>query len=138
MPLKNPAYLGEVKVQNQPNQQIFPSIKGDVAANAKAATATLTVSDLNTNITNTGASGGIVLTLPVASLCKSSMIHVQLTVAQTVQLDPNGTESVYLGGSGVAGKYLQMAGVIGNFVELFCDGTKWLVTNYSGVATKEA
>lgn len=113
-------------------------VKPTVAANAKASTASLTTSDLDTNITNTGAAGTVTLTLPTVATSKNKSIFYYATVAQITQFDPNGTEAVYLAGSGVAGKYVQVAGVIGNYLNLYCDGTQWLVLGFSGVVTKEA
>jgi hypothetical protein len=116
----------------------YPTVAPNATVGAKAATATLSLSDMGLNLTNTGASGTIVLTLPPAATCLGRGFTVQLTVAQIVQLEPNGSESIYLGGSGVAGKYLNIAGVIGNYANVYCDGTQWLVTGYAGVLTKEA
>jgi len=45
---------------------------------------------------------------------------------------------VYLGGDGAVNKDLSIAAVIGNYVDIFSDGANYLVTGYSGVATKEA
>lgn len=106
--------------------------------NAKATTTTLTRDDFNTVITNTGATGTIVLTLPDASVVKGKVLKVQLTVAQIVSLSPIATDAIYLGGNGVVNKDLSIAGVIGNYADIVSDGTSYLVTNYSGVLTKEA
>lgn len=116
-----------------------PFVNPKATVVAKAADATLTVAECNgSNITNTGASGTITLTLPAVASSGGVAFRVQLTVAQIVRLDPSGTEKIYLGGDGAAGKYLNIAAAIGNFATVFCDGVVWLVTNYSGVATKEA
>lgn len=104
---------------------------------AKAATATLTASDFDKVITNTGSSGTVVLTLPAARSVAGRAIKIQLTVAQIVSLSPASTEAVYLGGDGVVNKDLDIAGVIGNYVDVYSDGTKYLVLGYSGVLTKE-
>jgi len=106
--------------------------------NAQTATATLDRDDFNTVITNTGSNGTIVLTLPAASVVKGKILKVQLTVAQIVSLSPIATDAIYLGGDGVDDKDLSIAGVIGNYVDIVSNGTDYLVTNYSGVATKEA
>lgn len=119
-------------------KKYYPVVKPDATVGAKAATASLAVSDMGKNLTNTGASGTITLTLPLASQCLGRGFRMQLTVAQIVRLDPSGTESIYLGGSGVAGKYLNIAAVIGNYADIYCDGTSWLVTGYAGVLTKES
>ncbi len=124
-----------------PLADILPSkikslANGTVAA--KAATATLTTSDFDKVITNTGSSGTVVLTLPAARSVKGRSLKIQVTVAQIVSLSPAATEAVFLGGDGVVNKDLDIAGVIGNYVDVFSDGSNYLVTGYSGVVTKEA
>lgn len=115
----------------------FVSPKATVVA--KAATATLTAAQCNgKNITNTGAVGAIVLTLPAAATVGGCSFRVQVTAAQSVTLTPAATEKVFLGGDGVVAKYALIAGVIGNHADVFCDGVDFLVTAYSGVVTKEA
>jgi len=116
----------------------FPVILPSTSANAKASTGNLDADDWGTNITNTGASGTIVLTLLTAVGNAGKLFRVQLTVAQIVSLSPQSTESIYLGGSGVANKDLSIAGVIGNYADIYCDGTQYHVVGYSGVLTKEA
>ncbi len=109
------------------------------AVTAKAATATLTAAECNgTNLTNTGASGGIVLTLPAVTSAAGCAFRLYVTVAQTVTFTPASGEKVYLAGSGVASKYLLVAGVIGNTVTIYNDGVDWMVVVYTGVVTKEA
>jgi hypothetical protein len=115
-----------------------PSISPKATVSAQAATATLTTAIAGKILTNTGAIGAIVLTLPAASTLAGCAFKIQLTVAQTVTLTPATGEKVYVGGSGVASKYALIAGVIGNFADVYCDGIDYLVTNYSGVVTKEA
>lgn len=106
---------------------------------AKAADYTVVVADMGKIITNTGAGGAVSLTLPLASAAAGGAIRAQLTVAQVVKLVPGAaTEKIYFGGDGVVNKYAQVAGVIGNFIEVASDGTDWLVTQSSGVVTKEA
>lgn len=115
-----------------------PVVAPNATVTAKAADATLTVANFGTIITNTGAGGTVVLTLPAASTAAGCSIKVQVTVAQIVRCTPATGEKVYLGGDGVASKYLNIAGVIGNFADLYCDGVSYHVMNYSGVVTKEA
>lgn len=139
MPSKNPNYLG--KVRSSVSKYLFyvPMVLSpDATVTAKTADATLTTSDLNTILTNSGASGTVVLTLPAANTCREGMIRFTCLAAQILRVDPSGTEKIYLNGSGVAGKYLNIAAVIGNYAEIYCDGTNWYVTTYSGVVTKEA
>lgn len=115
----------------------FVSPKATVVA--KTADATLTAAEVHgKQITNTGASGTVVLTLPSAPTVAGQAFRVQLTAAQIVRLLPATGQKVFLGGSGVASKYLNVAGVIGNFADVYSDGVDWIVTNYSGVVTKEA
>lgn len=120
------------------NGTLYPIVAPSVAPTAYAADTTLVAANLNTNVTNTGASGTITLTLPAVSGLTGYVLHVELTVAQIVRIDPAGTEKIYLGGSGVAGKYANIAGVIGNMVDIYCDGTQWLIVGRDGVVTKEA
>ena len=115
-----------------------PKVAGDAAVTAKTTDATLTAAEYATNITNTGASGTAVLTLLAAASAAGLALHVELTVAQIVRLLPQTGEKIFLGGSGVASKYLNIAAVIGNCVDLYCDGTQYIVENRCGVVTKEA
>lgn len=115
-----------------------PVVDPKTTVTAKTGDATLTVAELRTIITNTGAAGTVVLTLPAASAAAGLTFKVQVTAAQIVRVLPATGEKVFLGGSGVASKYLQIAGVIGNYADIYCDGVDWLVLNYSGVLTKEA
>jgi hypothetical protein len=106
---------------------------------AEASTTALTVAAHGgKNVTNTGAGGAVVYTLPAAADAAGVALRIQVTAAQTVTLEPAGTDKVYLGGSGVAGKYALIAGVIGNFATIWSDGVDWHITAYSGVVTKEA
>lgn len=113
-------------------------VRPDATVEANTADATLTVANFGKIQTNTGAAGAVVLTLPAVASVAGCALKVQVTAAQIVKLTPATGEKVFLGGSGVASKYLQVAGVIGNFVDVYCDGEKYLVTNYAGVLTKEA
>lgn len=112
------------------------SPKASVEANT--GDATLTYANCGKIQTNTGAAATITLTLPAVSTAAGTAMKIQLTAAQIVRLDPASSEKIYLGGSGVAGKYAQIAGVIGNYADIYCDGTDWLIMDYSGVVTKEA
>ena len=112
------------------------SPKATVATNA--TTGAVATADFPKNNTNTGSTATMVLTLPAASAVKGKFMRFQMTVAQIVQLTPASGEKIYLGGSGTADKYLQIAGVIGNYAVLYSDGTDYLVTDYSGVLTKQS
>jgi hypothetical protein len=144
---KNPMYLGKVEadtltitdiINTNSNYLNIPQVSGALTPVAKAENATLTTTEASGIVTNTGASGTIVLTLPASAIMAGVCMKVQITVAQVVRIDPAGTEGLFLGGSGVAGKYLNIAAVIGNYADLYCDGSRWIVTGYSGVLTKEA
>lgn len=119
------------------NGTIYPIVSPAATVSAQAATATLVAADLNKNITNTGAAGTIVLTLPSVVGLSGYVMHVELTVAQIVRLTPVAGQAIALGGSAVVSKYLNIAAVIGNMVDIFCDGTQWLVVARDGVVTKE-
>lgn len=116
-----------------------PYVPANAAVTAKNATdTTVAVAEWSgLNVTNTGASGTIALTLPTAATMIGVATRVQITVAQIVQILPQTGEKIFLGGSGVASKYLAIAGVVGNYCDIYCDGTDFLVTGYSGVVTKE-
>jgi len=116
----------------------YPIVAPSSTPVAYTGDATLVAADLNKNVTNTGAAGTITLTLPAVAGLTGYTLHVGLTAAQIVRIDPAGTEAIFLDGSGAAGKYLNIAGVIGNYCDIYCDGTQWLVVSRSGVLTKEA
>jgi hypothetical protein len=115
-----------------------PLVAPDAAVSAQASTVALAITDYGKNITNTGAGSTIVLTLLASALVAGLAFRIQVTVAQIVRLLPATGEAICLGGSNVVTKYLNIAAVIGNFVDVYCDGTQYLVVNYSGVITKEA
>ena len=115
-----------------------PFLNIDATVAAQAASATLTTSSMGKNLTNTGASGTVALTLPDVAAAAGMCGRVYLTVAQIVQLVPASGQQIFLGGSGVANKYVNIAAVIGNYVDFYSDGTYWYVTGYSGVVTKQA
>jgi len=117
---------------------VVDDLMTNTTVKANASTATMKDYDFEKNNTNTGAVGTVALTLPVAASLKGQKTRIQLTAAQIVQLLPATGEKIYLGGDGVASKYLNIAGVIGNYAEVYCDGTSFYVTGYSGVLTKEA
>jgi hypothetical protein len=117
---------------------VVSSLDTNTTVKANAATADMNTYDFEKNNTNTGAGGAIVLTLPAAASLKGQKTRIQVTVAETVTLTPQTGEKIYLGGDGVASKYLLIAGTIGNYAEVYCDGTSFYVTSYSGVLTKEA
>lgn len=115
-----------------------PWMNGRADVTACATNTTLTAATCaGLNVTNTGAGGTVVLTLPAVATMAGLGFRIYLTVAQVVRASLTGV-GVYLAGSGVAGKYLNIAGVIGNYADLYCDGAHYHVVGYSGVLTKEA
>jgi len=115
-----------------------PLVPADAAVTAKDASATLALANFGTIITNTGAGASIDLTLPSAADAAGMSIKIQLTVAQDVVVIPASGESIYLGGSGVADEKLTIAGAISNYADIYCDGERFHVVDYSGVLTKAA
>lgn len=103
----------------------------------KTADYTVLPTDFGKIFNNTGDTGSQTLTLPDAAAVAGKSLKIACTAAQDIVLDP-GTGKIWLNGSGVADKTLTIAGVIGNFCEIYSDGTDYIVTNYSGVLTKES
>lgn len=128
-------HLDKLNLSSSP---VYPVLSPDTTVTAKASSATLTSAELATIITNTGASGTVAYTLPAASTMVDRAMKIQLTVAQIVRPTPASGEKIYFGGSGVASKYLNIPAAIGNFVDLYCDGSSYLVTNTNCALTKEA
>lgn len=120
---------------------IYPTIDVRTATvTTKTADYTITQSDLNTPtiFNNSGDTGTLVYTLPAVAASKGKVVRVHALAAQIQRLLPQTGEAVNFNGSAVVTKYLNIAGVIGNYVEVFCDGTQWIVTQACGVVTKEA
>lgn len=119
----------------------YPTIDVRTATvTTKTADYTITVADLATPtiFNNLGDAGNLVYTLPAVANSKGKVVRIHALAAQTQQADPQSGEAVNYNGSAVVSKYAQLAGVIGNYMELFCDGTQWIVTQANGVVTKEA
>lgn len=120
---------------------LYPTINTRTATvTTKTADYTITVADVSTPtiFNNSGDNGTMVLTLPSVSAAKGKVVRVHLLAAQIVRLLPVSGQAVNYNGSAVVTKYLNIAGVIGNYVEVFCDGSQWVVTQANGVVTKEA
>lgn len=123
----------------QRNQRVYPKIdRRTVTTTAKTSDYTIVASDLPGTFTNAGASGTVVFTLPSVSAAVGKTLLLHSLAAQIVRALPVSGEAVNLNGSAVVTKYLNIAATIGNYAELYCDGTQWIVTGYSGVVTKEA
>lgn len=133
--------LSESDIRSTSTRPAYPTIDPRTATViTKTANYTITQADLDapTIFNNAGASGNLVYTLPAVSLSKGKVVRIHALAAQTQQADPQAGEAVNYNGSAVVSKYAQLAGVIGNFMELYCDGTQWIITNANGVVTKEA
>lgn len=118
---------------------IYPQVDRRLATvSTKTTDYTVLNADLDKIFNNTGASGTVVLTLPAVAESKGHTLSVHLLAAQIVRCLPQTGEAVNLMGSAVVTKYLNIAAVIGNYVDLYCNGSQWIVTGYSGVVTKEA
>lgn len=107
-------------------------------ATVTAKTADFTITSLDQIYTNTGASGTVVFTLPSVKSSQGKALTFHALAAQIIRCLPQSGQAVNLNGSAVVTKYLNIAAVIGNYVDLYCDGSQWIVTGYSGVVTKEA
>jgi hypothetical protein len=129
---------GAAKIKYDTTYEYYPQVPGTASVTALASATTLTSAHYGVNLTNTGAVATLEHALLPAADVKGQVLHFQLTAAQIVRLQPASGEKVYLGGSGVADKYVNVAAVIGNYIELYSDGTDYVVTHYSGVVTKEA
>jgi hypothetical protein len=129
--------LDKALVNNSTNF-LAPSVNPKTATVVtKTADYTVLSTDFGKIFNNTGDTGSQTLTLPGAAAVAGKSLKIACTAAQDIVLDP-GTGKIWLNGSGVADKTLTIAGVIGNFCEIYSDGTDYIVTNYSGVVTKEA
>jgi hypothetical protein len=101
---------------------------------AETATGTLAAAECyGSIITNTGAAGAIVLTLPTPAV--GMHIRVYLTAAQDVDLNAaNGTQILVL--TNATGDAISSAGAIGNSIELVAlSATTWGQIAASGVWT---
>lgn len=107
--------------------------RGAISVEAHVADDTLTVAENGTAHTNTGATGTVVLTLPVATVGLHFYFYVG--AAFELRLDPNGSETISLPSSGVpgaAGKYL-VADLAGETVRLVCAvAGSWAVFGFTG------
>jgi hypothetical protein len=116
----------------------YPQVVLSKAAVAKTSDYTIVKADADTIFTNTGASGTVVFTLPSVKVSHGVVFRFHAFAAQIIRALPVTGEAINLNGSAVVTKYLNLAAVIGNYMDLYCDGTQWLVTGFSGVVTKEA
>jgi hypothetical protein len=107
-------------------------------ATVSAKTSDFTIVDMNQVYTNAGASGTVVFTLPTVVGNAGKALKFHSLAAQIIRLLPVTGQAVNLHGSAVVTKYLNVAAVIGNYVDVYCNGSQWIVTGLAGVVTKEA
>jgi hypothetical protein len=96
---------------------------------------TLTADDSGTIHTNKGASGGIVAQLP--AVADGLEFLFVLRAAQTLQIEPNGTDTISLPSTGVpetAGDYI-VADAIGESVRLIGVDGNWTAFGHNGTWT---
>jgi len=105
-----------------------------IKISAKAATATLTATELYGGVfTNTGASGSIVLTLPAPVL--GMHFRVYLTVAQDVDINAAASTQILVL-TNATGDAISSAATIGNSIELVAlSTTTWAAFAVSGTWT---
>ena len=114
------------------------AVRYDPGVLTKTADYTLTVGQSGAVVTNTGASGAVVITLPpaVPGLTYTGAV----STAQALRFDPDGTETISLPSTGVpgaAGKYLTCS-TVGCTVVLRCvKAGNWVVVGYTGTWTAE-
>lgn len=113
--------------------------RAPITVQVKTANYTVKTTENGTAFTNTGAAGAITLSLPAAT--PGLHYSFRVSVAQALQIDANGSETISLPSTGVpgaAGKYLTCA-TIGCTVHLQCfvAGT-WSVVGHTGTWTAEA
>jgi hypothetical protein len=105
----------------------------------KTADYTVLLADLGKVLTNTGATGAVVFSLPAAVV--GYEVFARVDAAQELRLDPDGTEQICLPSTGVpgaAGKYL-VADALNETVHLKCrEAGIWDCLSYTGTWTAEA
>lgn len=106
----------------------------DVEAHTTADT--LTATETGTVHTNTGASGEVTFTLPLATV--GLRYGFAVGAAQQLRIDPNGSQTISLPSTGVpsaAGAYI-VADAIGENVQIAClIAGNWSVLSYTGTWT---
>lgn len=110
----------------------------DATVAAQTATATLDNTIAWKMLTNTWASGWIVLTLPAASTLAWKYFWVTVLAAQTVALSPVATDWIFLNGSWVDNKDLALAWTIWTSAIIYSDWTNYKVVSHTSWVTKEA
>lgn len=117
----------------------YPTINLRTATvTAKTSDYTVTDTDLKapTIFTNEGDNDTIVFTLPAVADSKGKVVRFHALAAQVIRVDPQDGEVVNYNGDATATEDASLAGTIGNYMEVYCDGTQWIITRSSGVITK--
>ena len=77
-------------------------------------------------------SAAMVPTLPAAASYPYDIIRFDTAHASTITVTPASGESIKFAGVGTADSTLILAAVVGNFVELYSNGTNWVVSDAAG------
>lgn len=118
---------------SSPSTGVFTTLTGKLGVTAHTGTGAITAAEcLGGTVTNTGASGAIVLTLPAAVVGYSVLVY--LTAAFDVNIDPNGTDQI-LGLTNSAGDAISSDATVGSCVTLMCFATGYWSPYGGGVGT---
>lgn len=107
------------------------AVSGLITVTPHASTGNITATECKGGTaTNTGAGGAVVLSLPAAVVGYSVVVF--LTVAQDVDIDPDGTDQI-MSLTNAAGDKISSDAAIGSYVVLVClDSGKWYSFGYAG------
>ena len=102
-----------------------------IGVDAEAATTTLTAAQSGSLITNTGAAGATVYTLPASVVGYNYKLYA--VAGQVITIDPPAGVTVQLGATvGTADTGTLSSNVAGDSLEIICTGaTTWVVTRYT-------
>lgn len=130
---------GPARCRVSVDPQVFDNSASLITKTQADSPVTVNDYDSGATLTNTGASGAVVFSLPPA--VKGLSIRARVDAAQELRLDPNGSEQICLPSTGVpgtGGKYLT-ADAVNETVHLRCveDGI-WDVVSYTGSWTAES
>ncbi len=104
----------------------------------KTASATLTVNEAGPLITNRGATGTIVLTLPKASYSKGMRYRFLRIAAQAVQINPQDADQIMdVDGTLLTAGAYQQLGSNGATLDFESDGTNWVNMAERGTINNE-
>jgi hypothetical protein len=103
-----------------------------------AADATLTRDQAGATVTNLGASGAVMVTLPAAPQLGTSYTFVVAT-AQQLRIDPAGTDVIVAQGAAqAAGKYIWADDEGESITLTYHEANKWIASGLVGTWTAEA